>query len=72
MVPWSRTVAAAEALVLRRRGAEVRVVNPDRASADAMGSNFMDPGPRGRVIAAGFEQGRRLAARGRVTEKSHA
>lgn len=72
VTPWSRTVAAAEALVLRGRGAEVRVVNPDRASAAAMGSNFMDPGPRSRVIAAGYEQGRRLAARRRVTETSHA
>ena len=71
IVPWSRTVAAAEALVLRRRGARVDVVNPDRASAEAMGSNFMDSRPRARVIEAGFEQGRRLAAR-RVTESSHA
>lgn len=72
IVPWSRTVAAAEALLLRRRGARVDVVHPDRRSADAMGSNFMDARPRGRVIEAGFEQGRRLAAAARVTQSSHA
>ncbi len=72
IVPWSRTVAAAEALLLRRRGARVRVVHPDRGSADAMGSNFMDSRPRARVIEAGFEQGRRLAAAARVNESTHA
>jgi NTE family protein len=71
IVPWSRTVAAAEALALRRRGARVDVVNPDRGSAGAMGSNLMDSRPRARVIEAGYEQGRRLAAAS-VTEKSHA
>lgn len=75
ITPWSRSVAAAEALVLRRRGATVDVVNPDRASAEAMGSNFMDSRPRARVIAAGFEQGRRLAGGVRAAhaaESSHA
>lgn len=69
IAPWSRTVAAAEAAVLRRRGAAVDVVNPDRGSAASMGSNFMDPGPRERVVAAGFEQGRRLA--GAVSRDRH-
>lgn len=57
----SRSIAAAEALVLRGRGAEVTTINPDRASADAMGTNLMHPGPRASVIAAGVAQGRRLA-----------
>ena len=60
--PVSRSIAGAEALVLRRRGATVDTVNPDRASADAMGANLMDSRPRAKVIAAGLAQGRRLAA----------
>jgi NTE family protein len=59
--PVSRTAAATEALSLRRHGANVTVVNPDRASAAAMGTNLMHSGPRARVIAAGVAQGRRLA-----------
>jgi NTE family protein len=61
--PVSRSVAGAEALVLRRRGASVETINPDRASVEALGPNLMDPGPRTKVIAAGLAQGRRLAAR---------
>jgi NTE family protein len=60
--PVSRSVAGAEALVLRRRGATVETVNPDRDSLAAIGANLMDPGPRDKVIAAGLAQGRRLAA----------
>jgi NTE family protein len=59
--PVSRTAAVAEALALRRHGAHVTVVNPDRASAAAMGTNLMHSGPRARVIEAGVAQGRRLA-----------
>jgi NTE family protein len=69
--PVSRSVAAAEALVLRGRGATVETVNPDRAVVDAMGPNLMDAGPRAAVIAAGLEQGRRLAAR-READAAHA
>ena len=58
--PVSRSVAAIEAAGLRRRGAEVEVISPDRDSAAAMGVNLMSSGPRPRVIAAGFEQGRRI------------
>jgi NTE family protein len=58
----SRAIAGAEALVLRRRGAHVDTVNPDRASVEAMGTNLMDPAPRAAVTAAGLAQGRRLAA----------
>jgi NTE family protein len=60
--PVSRGIAGAEALALRRRGVEVTTVNPDRASAEAMGTNLMDPRGRDGVIAAGLSQGRRLGA----------
>jgi NTE family protein len=59
--PVSRSAAAAEGLVLRRRGAAVTTVNPDRASAAAMGRNLMDAGPREEVIRAGLAQGRALS-----------
>ncbi len=62
--PVSRGVAGTEALVLRNRGARVSAINPDEASARAMGSNLMDPRGRDAVIDAGLAQGRRLAARG--------
>src|SRR5436190_2928410 len=57
----SRSLAAGEAFALRRRGARVTVVDPDRASSITMGANLLDAGPRPEVIAAGLEQGRRLA-----------
>ena len=57
----SRGMAAAEALALRHRGASVTTINPDEGAAAAMGTNLMDPRPRGAVIAAGLAQGRRLA-----------
>jgi len=57
----SRTVAGAEALALRHRGHHVDSVDPDRASAAAMGVNLMDGSRRGQVIAAGLAQGRALA-----------
>ncbi|HEX8075064.1 MAG TPA: patatin-like phospholipase family protein [Thermoleophilaceae bacterium] len=62
--PVSRSIAAAEALVLRRRGARVTVVNPDGASSAAMGSNLMNPRRRAGTIEAGLAQGRALAGRG--------
>lgn len=58
--PVSRSIAAAEALALRQRGARVRTVNPDRDSAAAMGVDLMSPSGRSKVIAAGLAQGRRL------------
>jgi NTE family protein len=58
----SRVLAAAEALVLERRGARVTTINPDSASARMMGTNLMDPSRREAVIEAGLAQGRRLAA----------
>ncbi len=59
----ARSAASVEALVLRRRGAAVRAVAPNLESAAVMGTNFMDREPRGRVLAAGYRQGLRLAAR---------
>ena len=57
----SRSRAAVEALSLESRGAIVSTVNPDEASARAMGTNLMHPAHRDQVIAAGLHQGRRLA-----------
>jgi NTE family protein len=64
--PVSRGAAATEALVLKGRGANVTTVNPDQASAEAMGLNLMDYTRRDRVIEAGLVQGRRLAREGRA------
>jgi len=58
----SRSVARAEALVLKRRGAIVTTINPDEQSAAAMGANLMDSRRRQAVIDAGLSQGRLLAA----------
>jgi NTE family protein len=58
----SRTVAAAEALALKHRGAHVATVNPDRASSAAIGANLMDARRRARVVHAGLAQGRSIAA----------
>jgi NTE family protein len=57
----SRSAASVEALTLRRRGALVRTIAPDVESAAAMGADFMDPGPRPQVLAAGYRQGLALA-----------
>jgi NTE family protein len=59
-----RSAAAVEALTLRRRGARVRVVAPDRDAAAAMGEQLMDRARAADTLRAGFAQGRRLAARG--------
>jgi NTE family protein len=55
--PVSRAIAATEARSLRGRGAAVRIVNPDRESAAAMGVNLMDPRRRAEVVRAGMAQG---------------
>jgi NTE family protein len=55
--------AAAEALLLRRRGARVRIVAPDSATVDAIGPNLFDGRRRAQVEAAGYRQGRALASR---------
>jgi len=62
--PVSRGAATGEALALRHRGARVSVVNPDEASARAMGIDLMSRSRRPAVIAAGHAQGLRLAAGG--------
>ena len=60
--PVSRSIAGAEALVLRNRGASVSTINPDAASTAAMGTNLMDPRRRRAVIDAGLAQGYRLVS----------
>lgn len=60
--PFSRGVSAGEALALRHRGASVRTITPDAATAALMGVNLMDPRPRAQVTRAALAQGRRLAA----------
>jgi NTE family protein len=57
-----RSAAAVEALTLRRRGARVRIIGPDREAATTMGEQLMDPGRAAATLRAGFEQGRRLGA----------
>jgi NTE family protein len=54
---------AAESLLLRRRGARVRIVAPDAATVAAIGPNLFDRGRRPQVEAAGYAQGRALAFR---------
>jgi NTE family protein len=53
----SRTAAALEALVLRRRGATVQMLAPNAECAQVMGTNFMDRRPSGDVLGAGYRQG---------------
>jgi NTE family protein len=55
--------AATEALLLRRRGARVRIVAPDDATVGAIGPNLFDARRRAAVEAAGYRQGRALASR---------
>jgi NTE family protein len=59
----SRVAAAAETLVLKRRGASVRTVGPDRAAAYAMGINLMDRSRTQATLSAGYAQGLELATR---------
>jgi NTE family protein len=63
--PVSRGIAATESLLLKNRGVVVTTINPDQASAAAMGTNLMDPHARQPVIDAGLAQGRALASRDR-------
>jgi NTE family protein len=57
----SRTAAAVETMVLRRRGATVSTFAPNLDSADAMGLSLMDRRRAGRVLAAGYRQGLEIA-----------
>ena len=59
---FSRSAALAETLALRARGATVRTIAPDARAAEAMGVNLMDRGRVDAVLAAGYAQGKALAA----------
>jgi NTE family protein len=61
IVALARAAAGVEALGLRRKGANVRVVNPDQRAAEKMGDDYMDPDRRSVALAAGYAQGRALA-----------
>jgi NTE family protein len=57
-----RVAAELETQQLRRRGARVRHVGPDAAAARVIGPNLMEGSAAYRVLAAGYRQGRSLAA----------
>ena len=57
---FAGATAASEALVLRARGAGVRIVAPDAAAVAAIGPNLFDSRRRRAVEAAGYTQGRAL------------
>ena len=59
---FSLAAVATETLAVRARGAEVRTIAPDDASAAVMGANLMDPSRSEEVLDAAFAQGRALAA----------
>jgi NTE family protein len=58
---FAGATAAAESLILRRRGARVRIVVPDAETVRAIGPNLFDSRRRPQVEAAGYAQGRTLA-----------
>jgi NTE family protein len=58
----ARTAETVETQALRRRGARVRTIGPDAASAAAIGANLMDDRLAGDALAAGYRQGLRLAS----------
>ena len=62
----ARSAVSIEGLALRRRGAAVKTIAPNAECAAAMGSNFMDPEPRTRVLGAGYRQGLRAGRRRRA------
>jgi NTE family protein len=59
---FTATAVAAETLALRSRGAEVRTITPDAASAAAMGADLMDPRRSEEVLDAAFAQGCAMAS----------
>jgi NTE family protein len=59
---FAGTTVAAESLLLRRRGARVRVVAPDAPTVTAIGPSLFDRERRPQVEAAGYAQGRALAS----------
>ena len=58
-----RTDLTSQADYLRSRGSKVEVITPDVASRAAMGTNAMDFAARIPSARAGYEQGKREAAR---------
>jgi len=59
---FTQAAVAAETLALRGRGATVRTIAPDAASAAVMGADLMDPRRSEDVLDAAFAQGRALGA----------
>jgi len=59
---FASTTTAAESLLLRRRGARVRIAAPDAATVRAIGPDLFAAGRRAQVEAAGYAQGRALAS----------
>ena len=57
---FTQAAVATETLALRGRGATVRTIAPDAASAVVMGANLMDPRRSEDVLDAAFAQGRAL------------
>jgi NTE family protein len=59
---FANASAEAEALLLRGRGARVRIVAPDGEAVAAIGPNLFDARRRAAVEAAAYRQGRALAS----------
>src|SRR4051794_36381802 len=59
---FSLAAVVAETLALKRRGAEVRTVVPDDASAAVMGANLMDRSRVEEVLDAAYAQGVRASS----------
>jgi NTE family protein len=57
-----RVAISVELQLLRGRGGRGRHVGPDADAAEAMGTDFMAPGPVAAALAAGHRQGRGLAS----------
>jgi NTE family protein len=53
----SRSAARVETAAVRRRGATVRMISPDAASAAAMGGSLMDRRRTRAVLETGYQQG---------------
>ena len=62
--------ASTEALLLRSRGARVRIVAPDAGAVAAIGPNLFDPRRRAAVEAAGYAPGPRASFQ-RMSDPDH-
>lgn len=58
----TRPLVALEATALRRRGAHVKVIGPDKRAAGAFGPNLLDPKASAGALEAGYRQGVRIGA----------